>query len=169
MGGILTLPIFLAQFPDINDGEEGISSSLKSTRSTNQGIAIASYNLGCFIGAVITIFIGNPLGRRKMIFLGTAIMVIGAALQASAFSLEYFIIARILTVTAGVCIMTSQGLPEISSKGNPEISQGNPREESICDFPSIPWEAMAGISITTSQGLPDNIFQRKSIIIIKNS
>lgn len=97
MGGILTLPIFLAQFPDINDSEEGISSSLKSTRSTNQGIAIASYNLGCFIGAVITIFIGNPLGRRKMIFLGTAIMVIGAALQASAFSLPMFVVARIIT------------------------------------------------------------------------
>ncbi|KAF7543820.1 hypothetical protein G7Z17_g10424 [Cylindrodendrum hubeiense] len=97
MGGILTLPIFLAQFPDINDSEDGISAPLKSTRSTNQGIAIASYNLGCFIGAIITIFIGNPLGRRKMIFLGTAIMVIGAALQASAFSLDHFIIGRIIT------------------------------------------------------------------------
>jgi MFS family permease len=92
MGGILTLPIFLNQFPDINDSKDlDISEALKSQRSTNQGIAIASYNLGCFIGAIITIFIGNPLGRRRMIFLGTSIMVVGAALQASAFSLEHFI------------------------------------------------------------------------------
>jgi len=97
MGGILTLPIFLSQFPDINDKEEGLTSSEMSNRSTYQGIAVASYNLGCFIGAVITIFIGNPLGRKRMIFLGTAIMVIGAALQASAFSLEHFIIGRIIT------------------------------------------------------------------------
>ncbi|KAH7153145.1 sugar transporter family protein [Dactylonectria macrodidyma] len=97
MGGILTLPIFLSQFPDINDSEEGISSALKSSRSSNQGIAIASYNLGCFLGAVITIFIGNPLGRRRIIFLGTAIMIIGAALQASAFSLTHFIVGRIIT------------------------------------------------------------------------
>ncbi|PNY20495.1 Sugar transporter STL1 [Tolypocladium capitatum] len=97
MGGILTLPIFFSQFPAINDQDPALSSSEKSHRSTHQGIAVASYNLGCFIGAVITIFIGNPLGRRRIIFLGTAIMVVGAALQASAFTLEHFIIGRIIT------------------------------------------------------------------------
>ncbi|PHH89772.1 hypothetical protein CDD83_5308 [Cordyceps sp. RAO-2017] len=99
MGGILTLPAFLNQFPDINDKDPAIENdhALQSNRSTYQGIAIASYNLGCFIGAVITIFIGNPLGRKRMIFLGTAIMVVGAALQASAFSLAHFIIGRIIT------------------------------------------------------------------------
>ena len=96
MGGILTLPIFLAQFPSI-DPKADDPDTTPALRSTYQGIAVASYNLGCFIGAVITIFIGNPLGRRKMIFLGTAIMVVGAALQASAFSLEHFIIGRIIT------------------------------------------------------------------------
>ncbi|KAK5992915.1 Sugar transporter STL1 [Cladobotryum mycophilum] len=96
MGGILTLPIFLSQFPTINP--DAASDQIeKSNRSTYQGVAVASYNLGCFIGAIITIFIGNPLGRRRMIFLGTAIMVVGAALQASAFSLEHFIIGRIIT------------------------------------------------------------------------
>ncbi len=97
MGGILTLDTFLKQFPDIDNSAEDISPSLKSQRDTNQGIAVASYNLGCFIGAVITIFIGNPLGRRKMIFLGTSIMVVGAALQASATTLPHFIIGRIIT------------------------------------------------------------------------
>lgn len=93
MGGILTLPIFLAQFPDI-DPAAGPDSA---TRSTYQGIAVASYNLGCFLGAVITIFISNPLGRKRMIMLGTAIMTIGAILQASAFTLDHFIIGRIIT------------------------------------------------------------------------
>ncbi|KAG5982331.1 hypothetical protein E4U55_002045 [Claviceps digitariae] len=97
MGGILTLPVFLDQFPDINDAAPDLDQVTRSQRSTYQGIAVASYNLGCFIGAILTIFIGNPLGRRRMIFLGTAIMVIGAALQASAFSLEHFIIGRIIT------------------------------------------------------------------------
>ncbi|KAG5969043.1 hypothetical protein E4U58_001660 [Claviceps cyperi] len=97
MGGILTLPVFLDQFPDINDVEPGLDQATKSSRSTYQGVAVASYNLGCFLGAIITIFIGNPLGRRRMIFLGTAIMIIGATLQASAFTLEHFIIGRIIT------------------------------------------------------------------------
>lgn len=61
------------------------------------GISVASYNLGCFIGAVATIFIGNPLGRKRMILLGTSIMVVGAILMASATTLEHFIIGRIIT------------------------------------------------------------------------
>lgn len=101
MGGILTLPIFLDQFPQINDRKDAPDmNSLPGTisqRSLNQGIAVASYNLGCFLGAVTTIFIGNYLGRRRMIFLGTAIMTVGAALQASAFTIEHFIIGRIIT------------------------------------------------------------------------
>jgi sugar porter (SP) family MFS transporter len=96
MGGILTLDTFLGQFPSI-DNSDRYQGDVKSRHATYQGIAVASYNLGCFLGAVITIFIGNPLGRRKMIFLGTAIMVVGAALQASAFSLSHFIIGRIIT------------------------------------------------------------------------
>ncbi|KAI1846377.1 hypothetical protein JX266_007582 [Neoarthrinium moseri] len=97
MGGILTMPSFLNLFPTINSGAEGITEAEASTRSTNQGIAVACYNLGCFIGAILTIFIGNPLGRRRMIMLGTSIMVVGAILQASATTLEQFIIGRIIT------------------------------------------------------------------------
>nr|AXS58695.1 sugar transporter-like protein homeolog p [Epichloe coenophiala] len=97
MGGILTLPVFLDQFPDINDTAPDLDPATKSNRATYQGIAVASYNLGCFLGAIATIFIGNPLGRRRIIFLGTAVMTVGAALQASAFSLQHFIIGRIIT------------------------------------------------------------------------
>ncbi|CAK7231613.1 hypothetical protein SCUCBS95973_007976 [Sporothrix curviconia] len=95
MGGILTLPIFLDQFPIINPDSVGGAES--SRRSTYQGIAVASYNLGCFLGSIIAIFISNPLGRKRMIMLGTAVMVVGAALQSSAFTIEHFIIGRIIT------------------------------------------------------------------------
>ncbi|KAH9888180.1 general substrate transporter [Xylariomycetidae sp. FL2044] len=97
MGGILTMPNFLQLFPSINPNEEGISSTEASLRSTNQGIAVSCYNLGCFIGAILTIFIGNPLGRRRMIILGTSIMVVGAILQAAATNLPMFIVGRIIT------------------------------------------------------------------------
>lgn len=97
MGGILTLGVFLDAFPLINPDAAGISVSESSTRSTYQGIAVASYNLGCFFGAMITVFIGNPLGRKRVIMLGTSIMVVGAILQASATTLEQFIIGRVIT------------------------------------------------------------------------
>ncbi|ORY71108.1 general substrate transporter [Pseudomassariella vexata] len=97
MGGVLTLPNFLSFFPSINPSAEGLTPAEQSTRSTNQGIAVASYNLGCFFGAILTIFIGNPLGRKRMIMLGTSIMIIGAILQASATTLPHFILGRIIT------------------------------------------------------------------------
>lgn len=60
-------------------------------------IAVASYNLGCFLGAILTIFIGNPLGRRRTIFFGCIVMVVGAILQCSSYELGQFIAGRIVT------------------------------------------------------------------------
>lgn len=65
--------------------------------SNRVGICIASYNLGCFFGAIACIWVGDWLGRKKTIWVGSAIMVVGAALQCSAFTLEHFIIGRIVT------------------------------------------------------------------------
>ncbi|KAI2609228.1 general substrate transporter [Hypoxylon sp. NC1633] len=96
MGGILTMHQFLDVFPDINpNGTDDVV--LKSQRSTNQGISVAAYNIGCFLGAISTIFISNPLGRKRMIMLGTSIMIVGAILQTSATTLPHFIVGRIIT------------------------------------------------------------------------
>jgi MFS family permease len=100
MGGLLTLPAFTKVFPEIDTtaaGTAGLTASQAEHRSTIQGISVASYNVGCFFGAISCIWIGDWLGRRKTIFLGSAIMVVGAALQASAFSLPHFIVGRIIT------------------------------------------------------------------------
>ncbi|KAK5942697.1 hypothetical protein PMZ80_005263 [Knufia obscura] len=100
MGGLLTLPAFVSVFPSIcmnPECVEGLSQSQRDHRSTIQGISVAAYNIGCFCGAISCIWIGDILGRRKTIFLGSAIMVIGATLQASAFDLSHFIIGRVVT------------------------------------------------------------------------
>jgi MFS family permease len=110
MGGLLTLNSFITTFPEIDTTK---SSSSTSSNSTTQGtwliarnlqlctnflgIAVASYNLGCFFGAIFCIWIGNYLGRRKTIFTGSIIMVIGATLQACAYSLPHLIVGRIVT------------------------------------------------------------------------
>ncbi|KAK2785121.1 hypothetical protein FQN52_008607 [Onygenales sp. PD_12] len=100
MGGLLTLPSFAKTFPEIDlteETRETLSQAEANHRSTIQGISVASYNVGCFLGAVSCIWIGDMLGRRKTIFLGSAIMVVGAALQCSAFSLAHFVVGRIIT------------------------------------------------------------------------
>ena len=65
--------------------------------SHHSGISVASYNVGCFFGAIATIWIGNMLGRRKTIFLGSSVMVVGATLQCTSFSLPQFIVGRLVT------------------------------------------------------------------------
>lgn len=100
MGGLLTLPAFTSVFPEIDttaNGLAGLTKSQADHKSTVQGISVASYNVGCFFGAIACIWVGDFLGRRKTIFLGSAIMVVGAALQASAFSLPHFIVGRVIT------------------------------------------------------------------------
>ncbi|CAH0051316.1 unnamed protein product [Clonostachys solani] len=96
-GGLLDLPAFTRHFPTINPLEEGLSDAVKSQRSANQGIAVAAYNLGCFLGSIICIFIGNYLGRRRTIMTGCTIMTIGATLMSSSYHLQQFIIGRIIT------------------------------------------------------------------------
>ncbi|KAI9753346.1 MAG: hypothetical protein M4579_005204 [Chaenotheca gracillima] len=97
MGGILTLKTFLAQFPEIDSTRADLTPSQKNHVSTIQGISVAAYNVGCFCGAVATIWLGDVLGRRKTIFVGSSIMIVGAALQCSAFTLAHFIVGRLIT------------------------------------------------------------------------
>lgn len=112
MGGLLTLPSFLETFPEIDVA--AAPPERQSHVSTIQGISVACYNLGmksdkanqkslrlihpgCFSGAIACIWVGDLLGRRKTIFLGSAIMTVGAILQCSAFSLGHFITGRVIT------------------------------------------------------------------------
>lgn len=100
MGGILTLPAFTSVFPEINttkQGLRGLSASQQNHKSTIQGISIASYTVGCFFGAITCIFVGNWLGRRRTILLGSSVMIVGAILQCTAFALPHLIVGRLVT------------------------------------------------------------------------
>lgn len=99
-GGLLSLQSFISVFPTIaTSGEywDSLSTPEKSTQSTRQGITVAAYNLGCFAGSIPTIWIGNWLGRRRTIFLGSFIMVIGALLQCTSYGLAQLIVGRLVT------------------------------------------------------------------------
>ncbi|SMY21888.1 unnamed protein product [Zymoseptoria tritici ST99CH_1A5] len=61
------------------------------------GITVASYCLGCLVGCALSFAIGDMLGRRKMIWLAMALIVVGATLQASAYSLAHLIVGRVIT------------------------------------------------------------------------
>lgn len=54
----------------------------------------AIYDIGCFFGAIFTMWCGDILGRKKTILVGTTIMAIGAILQIAAYSVPQMIVGR---------------------------------------------------------------------------
>lgn len=82
-GGVIVTPDFLNLLGIADD-------------ATMQSTVTAIYDVGCFLGAVSTIWIGERLGRKKTVMLGTTIMSIGAILQIAAFGVPQMIIGRII-------------------------------------------------------------------------
>jgi MFS family permease len=88
------------------------AGTTQSYTSTIQGITVGAYTLGCFFGAVATIWLGNMLGRKRTIFVGSSIMVVGAILQSSSYGLPQLIVGRWITgfgngmntSTCGCCV-----------------------------------------------------------------
>lgn len=54
----------------------------------------AIYDIGCFFGAICAIIVGDVLGRKKTILLGTTIMSVGAILQITAYGVPQMIVGR---------------------------------------------------------------------------
>jgi MFS family permease len=68
------------------------------------------YNIGCFLGAMSTIWTGDILGRPRQILLGSAVIGIGAIIQTCSWTVASMMVGRIVaglgtgmnTATAGV-------------------------------------------------------------------
>ncbi|KAI4119247.1 MAG: hypothetical protein LQ345_000841 [Seirophora villosa] len=65
-------------------------------RTSLLGTVTAIYDVGCFFGAIAAFSLGEILGRKKTILLGTTIMSIGAILQITAFGVPQMIVGRII-------------------------------------------------------------------------
>lgn len=96
LGGVLSFSSFEAQFPEI----DVTHSTNSSHTSTLQGTVVAVYAIGGFIGTFSCIWIGEFLGRRRTIMVASIAQIIGAALNASAYSLSQLIVSR-LTIGVG--------------------------------------------------------------------
>jgi MFS family permease len=73
---------------------------------SHAGTTVAIYELGCALGALSCMFIGDKLGRRKTIFLAGCVVIVGVIIQTTPFSLAQLIVARVITGT-----FISGGLP----------------------------------------------------------
>ncbi|KAK8211458.1 hypothetical protein M8818_003111 [Zalaria obscura] len=75
-----------------------------------QGTMTSIYNIGCFIGAMSTVWTGDILGRPRVIMLGSTVIAVGAVIQTCSYGVAQMMVGRIVaglgtgmnTATAGV-------------------------------------------------------------------
>jgi MFS family permease len=78
--------------------------------------------VGCFLGSVFTSFFGEGLGRKKSIFIGVIIMIIGALLQSTAYSRAHMVVARVVS-GIGMGFINST-VPVFQSEFSPKAGRG---------------------------------------------
>ncbi|KAI1377746.1 general substrate transporter [Hypoxylon crocopeplum] len=93
--GVLISPDFLAIFPETKD-------------PSISGITSSCFSLGAFFGCVASFLLGDRLGRKKSVYVGLAVNVLGVVLQIAAYHLPQMIVGRILNgfgmgITSSTC------------------------------------------------------------------
>jgi sugar porter (SP) family MFS transporter len=81
-GGILSNPAFIKRFNDPS--------------ATIQGQIVSTYDIGCILGAFLSIFVGDRLGRRMSIVMACCFVFVGGLLQCTSYGLPQMIIGRIV-------------------------------------------------------------------------
>lgn len=96
MSGIISGPEFNDEFPATKEG-----STHQRTTVVIQGAVTACYELGCFVGSIFVMFMGDRLGRKPCIIMGALITIIGATISTVAFhhswGLGQFVVGRVVT------------------------------------------------------------------------
>lgn len=97
MSGLLTGRAFTQEFPEIDTTPTGTGSA------SLQGTVVAIYEIGCLAGSLFAFFFGDRFGRRKMIMMGCSILIVGAALQVSAYGIPHMIVSPLRLLAACPC------------------------------------------------------------------
>ncbi|KAF4555676.1 Sugar (and other) transporter-like protein 36 [Elsinoe fawcettii] len=94
IGGLATVESFREYFPQID--YVGTLANPNYQVAVEQGIVVATWNIGCFVSALLTVFIGDKLGRRGTLMLGITVLAIGKIIQAASFSYPQYIVGRFI-------------------------------------------------------------------------
>ena len=96
MSSLLTLGTFEKTFPQV------VVDDAHPNHATLQSFVVAVYELGCLLGALVNLKLGDKIGRRKTIILGGLIMIVGAILQTASVGYAMLVVARIVTGVGNV-------------------------------------------------------------------
>lgn len=89
---------------------EDFLRTMNHPSTAEQGTMTSVYNLGCFAGALSTLYTGDKLGRPRVLMLGSTIIALAAIIQAASFGPAEMYVGRVVagfgtgmnTATAGV-------------------------------------------------------------------
>ncbi|EJU02248.1 general substrate transporter [Dacryopinax primogenitus] len=100
MGGVITGPQFTQRFPSIDTTSGHGNAQLHR-------FTVGIYNIGCWAGSLLTMVIGEPLGRKRTIIVGAIILAAGTIIQCSSYSLAQLLVGRMITGTGNGIITSS--------------------------------------------------------------
>ena len=116
-GGLLTLTTFRQTFSQLDT----VGDDTSRRTALVQGITNASWNAGCIVSAIATIWLGGILGRRKTILAGLSFLIIGEIIQATSYSLGQLITGRVIAGIGAHIILFSI---QVSSADESPIGNG---------------------------------------------
>ncbi|KAJ5580199.1 uncharacterized protein N7459_006184 [Penicillium hispanicum] len=124
-GGVLSVQSFEICFPEIDVKH----AQNRSHASSLRGTVMATFTIGVSLGTFSCIWLGDLMGRRRVILTGSITQIIGASLSASAYSLAQLIAARVIIgIGTGAVLATSPlWLSEISQankRGSHVVTKG---------------------------------------------
>lgn len=99
--------------------------------ATIQGQIVATYDIGCIIGTLVSMFFGDRLGRRRCILVGCCILIVGAVLQTASYSLAQMIVGRVVAGvgngmnTVAIPVWQSETLRDMISGA---LARGEPKD-----------------------------------------
>lgn len=118
LGGVLSLRSFEKQFPEIDVDH----AKDQSYTSSIQGTVVAVYTIGGFLGTFSCIWLGDKLGRRRTMMVGSFVQIIGCILNATACTLIQLVASRVtIGVGTGVLLAT---IPLWQSEISPAKKRG---------------------------------------------
>ncbi|RMZ88198.1 hypothetical protein DV736_g4588, partial [Chaetothyriales sp. CBS 134916] len=102
--------------------QTAFNKTFKTPDSTMIALIVSIMEVGAFFGSIFTAIVGEQLGRKRSIAIGVFIMILGAILQATAYTRAHIIIAR---VVAGVGLGTvNSTVPVMQAEYAPKASRG---------------------------------------------
>lgn len=108
MGGLVGAPAF--------------NSTFNKPGPVMLGLIVSIMEVGAFLGSVTSSIFGEDLGRRKSLMIAVVIMMLGALLQATAYTRVHMIVAR---VVAGFGLGVSNSTaPVLQAEYSPKASRG---------------------------------------------